>query len=129
MTQGIMKELAEIQKKANKYDNIKARYVEHAEQLKKAIKLLQDLAQDIDPMVNLGSVERTGVNYQVLAAEVFEKMLSGLEVSSDLLAKTYPHLSTKNVLYLMKSIKEKYAKKILKRKEGIKVFLYVQKDI
>lgn len=124
-----MKELSELQKKANKYDNLKARYVEHANKLKEAIKMLQELAQEIDPMISLGGVERSGVNYQELAAETYQKMLNGVQVSSELLEKTYPHLSKKNILYLMKAIKEKYAKKIMKRKDGVKVFLYVQKEI
>jgi len=129
MQTNIMKELSELQKKAVKYENIKASYTEHATKLKEIIKQCQELLVDIDPASSVGgSRNSSGVNFNELAAEVYEKMLSGVHVSSDLVAQTYPNLAPKNVQYLMARIQAKYEGKILKRRDGMKVFLYVLKE-
>lgn len=125
-----MKELSELQKKSVKYDNLKERYMEHASKLKEIIKMSQELLNEIDPASSVGRARSSsGVNFQELATESYQKMLDGVQISSNLLAQTYPHLDSKAILYLMKTIKDKYKGKILKRKEGIRVFLYVQKEI
>jgi len=130
MSTNLMKELSELQKKSVKYDNIKERYMEHASKLKEIIKMSQELLTEIDPASGVGrGRSSSGVNFQELATESYQKMLEGVQISSNLLAQTYPNLDNKAILYLMKTIQDKYKGKILKRKEGIRVFLYVQKEI
>ena len=125
------KEFEEVLKKATKYDNLKARYIDHGNKLKKIILMCQELLKDIDPSLSpnfMGTRNKSELNYEALANEIYDKMLHGDEIDSDKLQKIY-NIPQQKAFYIMQKIKKEHGSKIETRKEGTRAFYYVQKDI
>lgn len=123
----INKEIEELQIKATKYDNLKGRYVEHATELDRIIKDLQKLRADIDPVLNLYIGSKNNITLKDKRIEMLSMMYKGTEVTRDLILRTFPTLTTIQASQMMIALQKE--KRVMKRKEGVKVILFVQKDL
>lgn len=125
----LIKELEELQVKANKYDNLAGRYVEHAEELGKIIEALIELKSKIDPVAG-NSSDKSYIGRGVIMEAINDLhriLLSGTEVTRELVEKSYPEFSIAQHHYIMQVLKNRNG--VLQRKEGHKSILYVQKEV
>jgi enoyl-[acyl-carrier-protein] reductase (NADH) len=119
-------ELKRIQEKANKYENVKQRYVEFGDKLKKIIDALTEIRTEISPIIKgIGNSNKRGSHGEIMN-ELYEKMLSGTEVSTALIQASYG-LDKRLTMYIY--CKLSAMKNVLKRRDGKKRYLYIQKNI
>jgi len=131
----LIEQLTELSEKANRYDNQRGRYVDYAKRLKAVIVELAALAKELDPYVSLNSRGRpskrrnTGKRGRLkqIMIEVYDKMLKGAEMSSDVLNKAYG-LDGRQSHYVLSKIKASH-KGVHKRTSGRNVIYYVQNTI
>ena len=122
------KAFAEMQKKAIKYDNMRGRYLEHATKLKEIVKELNCVIKELDPYASVGEKRFSGIDFDKIIAELYDKALHGTEIGCEMVEKAYPELTEKKSNYVMTRLQKEHPK-LMKRKEGRFIYLYVQKDI
>lgn len=122
----LIKQLELLQKKSNKYDDLMKRSGEFASKLRSAMKLIQEVLGELDPAGSIMTRERSGINYEEIAAEYYEKMQAGLEVGADLISRTYPDWNYSKVQAIMHHIRR--LPDVEERKEKKKLYLFCKKE-
>lgn len=101
----INKQITELQKKAIKYENMRGRYLELAAKLKKAANILNEVATEIDPYINVTAEPGSREKWDEVVAELYEKMQQGSEVTSELIQKTY-NLNAQKSNYITQKLRK-----------------------
>jgi len=117
-------ELKRIQEKANKYENVKQRYVEFGNKLQKAIDILTEIRSEISPIITLSEQHRRGRHTEVIN-EFYEKMLVGTEITTAMISAI--GIEKRDILYIYSKLSK--MKNVLTRRDGKKRFLYIQKTV
>lgn len=121
--QDLMSQIKELKKKANMYENVRGRYVEHAKKMQQAISILTDVMKEMDPVITMR--ERSGLNYKEILGELFDKLKRGASIGTDLIQNAYDLNKNQTMhVYMMLS----KMRGVEKRKQGKKAFLYIQKE-
>jgi hypothetical protein len=123
----VMEKVKELSDKAAKWDNMKGKYKSYAEKLVQARNLIQEVVAELDPISGVKVREASGINYEEIAAEIYEKMQQGLEVSISLLMNTYPQLDDSKAHYLMAYICNHH-KDIDSRREFRNKLIYCRRE-
>jgi uncharacterized coiled-coil DUF342 family protein len=131
----IQQELAELEKKANKYDSMRERMDEWHNKVMGLIKAIESLLEslkslsyDIKPSttVKITIQKSSGVQWKVIVAEWYEKMQAGQEVTRDFIRKIYPEWSYNSVGTLFAQLGK--CKGVEKAKIGKGKKLYIRKE-
>ncbi len=143
------KALKEMKEKAARYDNLSTKYHDIARKLEKVEEKfgedmrhiqnrlseivkdtkveLEKITAEIDPIVTIKVRQASKVQYDVLAKEFYNMLIHGTEITTELIAKTYPNLEQGNVNYIFALLQDMSG--VDKRKEGVKAFLFAKKEI
>lgn len=116
--QTITEKLQALERDAQLYRNMRGRYVEYAKQLREAIKVVEGVIKDLDPVVKEG---RSNTSHEDEYRELYDLMVKGSHISSDFLATTYgwPYWTVQGAMKTLAKMPG-----IERRKEGVRVFLY-----
>jgi hypothetical protein len=115
----------ELQKKANMYDNVRGRYVEHAKKIKQVVEILAGVMKELDPVIGMKESSKSGINYKEVIAELFGKIKAGASINSTLIEATYD-TTPAQALYIHNKLGK--IKGVERRRDGKKVFLYITKE-
>jgi DNA integrity scanning protein DisA with diadenylate cyclase activity len=126
MTESLLAKIEELSEKAAKYDNMRERYKSYADKLLEAEKLIKEVIGELDPVAVVRRKEASGINYPEIAAEIYEKMQTGLEVSVDLITRTYP-FDEQKAHYIMNYLR-KHHKEIESRRERTQLIIYLRRE-
>jgi hypothetical protein len=128
--------ISELENKANKYENLKEENQKLAERIKIALVQIEngknELLKLIGELKGKDTVKisiRTStcnIKYSELRDEWYEKMVGGLDVSIDLIRKTYPDWNDSQWQYLYHMIR--VSKNIEKRTENGRAVLFIVKE-
>lgn len=121
----MIKEVELLQRKSSKYDDLMKRSQEFATKLSKAAELINEVATELDPARMISTKERRGINYNEIAAEVYEKMQKGTEITTDLLTNTYGW-DKNHIVYLFNKLRG--MPNVDERTEGKRVIIYCRND-
>lgn len=121
-----LQQITEWKEKAVRYENMREKYVSHAEKIKEVIVQLQLLLSEIDPFVNVMKPRgHYGKNSDKLE-ELYKILQAGTNVSVDFIRATYSGMSMNDCRYLwvrlrkMSNVSEGHNKN--------KKFLFARKD-
>lgn len=101
-----LKELQLASVRLAKYEDVHKRYVEIAAKIKLMGEELVEMAKIIDPLMGVKVRKRSGADYDELVGEVFEKLRSGVQVSVDMIAKSYPDIDKSAHYYIFSKLKK-----------------------
>jgi len=122
----LLSDIQELTEKANRYENLKGRYVDHSAKLKAIIGQLQTLLSEIEPGSILTNHRKTGFNYSEEIGILYNLMRGGTRINKNFLEKTYPDLDPKSHNYILNTLQKKH--KVLKARKGNMVELYLLKE-
>lgn len=125
MKNEIMKSIEELSEKANKYENMRQRYVEHARKIKEAVDILNDVMKEIDPFMTVHTRTGCNINYSEMIAELKDKMINGTVIDAELINNTY-NLGERKSWYLLRKLSTE--KNVIKRNAGKKIELVANKE-
>jgi hypothetical protein len=123
----IMERVKELSDKAAKFENLRERLNPCAAKLVQAERLIHEVIAELDPVASVKRKESSGIGYGEIAAEIYEKMQAGMEVTVELIANTYDNLDEQKAHYLMSYICNHY-KGVDSRKENRKKIIYCRKE-
>ena len=116
-------QISEIVEENSKLSLIKNRYQEYAKQLREISGNLAEMANSIDPKFEFKE-RKSKTSFKEQIEEVYHKMLSGLEPTTELLEKTY-NIENRQALYFIKVLRSK-SKKIETIKDGKNIRLVMR---
>lgn len=127
-TTDLFKKIRELEDKAHKFDNMKDRYTKIAEKIQEGIRKFNEALEMMNPTLKLDNNQRARSpkgSYQDIFDWDWNVIRTGGEVSSMSLMKAYPDLTDNQ----MKAIFTKicHFKGIVQRKEGRRIFVYMDK--
>lgn len=123
----LLEEINMLREKANKYDNMKERYDDYAKKLKEAQLIITNVLNDVNPYLNMKSRQKkTGEPIKIILEELYDLLSHGTEITSELIQTSY-NTDDKRAIYILSKLRNHVSVK--SRKEGKKIFLYMQKDI
>jgi uncharacterized coiled-coil DUF342 family protein len=121
--------LNKVREENTHLQHLKTRYVEHAKELqdivvvlKSLIERVDKLAEEIDPVQAALKTPHKSVKRVEQVEELYEKMQSGVQVTSTLIKNTY-NANTSNTAYIIKCLREK--PNVKEARDGIKVRLFL----
>lgn len=131
--ENVLKEIEELTKKANKYDNLKERNQEIINNLQQVQSILDNTIKILNPYYGNEKTNRSGLSkeerekFKEIRNEIIDKMNNGLEMSIELVCKTYNFTESQAYSFMTKM---QYANKnIGSRKDGKIRLWYIKKEM
>jgi hypothetical protein len=121
----LMKEMKELQNKAHRYDNLKQRFDEYAERIDRAMQILAEVKNDLNPTINMGRTNNARYDYSTVLKDAWGWLNTGNEISSDWFEKQ--GLNSSQITVAIGKVSR--FKGIDKRRDGRKVFYFLKKEI
>lgn len=127
-TSEMFKKMKELTDKANKYDNVRQKYVDIAKKINDGIDRLNEAMLMMDPVLNISKPhgKRTNVGLKV-REECWQRMQMGLEVTNEWLVQEYPDEKSNYLTNLFQQMKKMNGVRV--RKDGRTAILYIEKNI
>lgn len=129
----ILKRIEELSDKEARYEHMKQRYVVIANKLKEAATIIGDVMHEIDPLVNTKPrsnerVRSTRADINEKLEELYKILQVGRTLTFDDVHKMYPNAPEGSLEYVFYNKLGK-APQVLKRSDGHKIVLYMQKEV
>lgn len=122
----VLKEMKRLQQENIKAQNMRERYVVHAQKLKRIRDEIDELMKEIDPLLSVKTNNRSELDYKEIIEDFYTRMEKGLQISREDIEKAYPELDYSKSYYVIKTLKD--MKNVLSRKDGRILYLYIQKE-
>lgn len=118
----VIDDIRELQRKSALYDRHRERYIDFAKELRAITEKIDSMIKEIDPVIKGGGETVRRNKYTDQLTELYDKMVSGIHLNSDLIRATYPDYDESSIYYLMTELGKMNG--VQKRKEGRTLFLF-----
>ena len=124
----LTKEIEEMQKKAERYENLKTQYIKIAEEIDTIIEKLERLRDEIDPVRKaVQPTRKQNPRLKEIKAELIEMLQKGMQLTRTEIEEMYPEMTKIELGNMMTRIKE--LPNIDSTKDGVKVRIYMKKIV
>lgn len=128
MSTDILTKVKELEKKADKYEYMKGRYMNYANQLREIKGMIEELIKEIDP-VGAIKVRASYRSIKPMIEEFAELIQKGTELKSGLIEKAYSDLNKKQVYQIMNKLRTMPFVAVRKTGRGREIVLYLKSGI
>lgn len=123
--ENINKQIEELQKKANRYDNLKERNQKYIKTINHIIETLTELKKEIDPFITTQDVGKRK-NFADIRKDIFNRLEGGEEFTIEKIENEFT-IENKQAYHIVRELIKN--KNIAKRNEGRKIFIFANKTV